>query len=171
MKRKTVLLWGCIFLSLLFSGCRGFDRQENDKISEKITESETEKSADRNPAVGLGNLASSGSAPNTTVLEQTEAVVQTEGIQIEAMETELLEPETSPRTYEEEYMQCPYCAHWFSTLPDGGSSSPYDRHLMEERETDAGGGTTEAELVQCENCGNWYPAGNVFRNHICEGIQ
>ena len=190
MKQKAVLLLGCICLSLLFSGCRGSEAPENgkttEKISEKITEKDTEvvteKATDGKPAVGLGNLVSSGSASEKAASGQTQsaqtvAVAQTQpaqteaAVQAEEKQTEQWEGEPSPRVYEEEYMQCPYCAHWFSTLPDGGLWNPYDRHMMEEREKDAGSGMTETELVQCENCGNWYPAGNVFRNHICEGVQ
>lgn len=198
MKRKAVLWLGCICLSLLFSGCSGSETPANkkttEKISEKVTEKETEKetkketeavsenATDKKTAVGLGNLTSSGSssgkaASGQTQPTQTEAAAQTQPVQTEAAaqaqepQTEHWEVETSPRVYAEEYMQCPYCAHWFSTLPDGDLWNPYDRHMMEERDKDVSQGMTEEELVQCENCGNWYPAGNVFRNHICEGAQ
>ena len=30
-------------------------------------------------------------------------------------------------------------------------------------------GDAEIEYVQCEMCGRFYPAGNIFRNHICAG--
>lgn len=30
-------------------------------------------------------------------------------------------------------------------------------------------GDAEIEYVQCEMCGRFYPAGNIFRNHICVG--
>ena len=30
-------------------------------------------------------------------------------------------------------------------------------------------GDAEVEYVQCEICGRFYPAGNIFRNHICAG--
>ena len=30
-------------------------------------------------------------------------------------------------------------------------------------------GDAEIEYVQCEICGRFYPAGNIFRNHICAG--
>ena len=30
-------------------------------------------------------------------------------------------------------------------------------------------GDAETEYVQCEMCGRFYPAGNIFRNHICAG--
>lgn len=87
-----------------------------------------------------------------------------------ANETQVAANEVQTAAYEEEYVQCPYCAHWFSTLDDGNGSA-YDRHLAEERATDSAHGLTEAELAECPDCGNWYPTGNVFRNHICEGRE
>ena len=31
----------------------------------------------------------------------------------------------------------------------------------------SGGAAQNQEMAYCEYCGNWYPAGNIFRNHVC----
>lgn len=99
-------------------------------------------------------------------------VLEKEVVPETATETQAYEemPQTTAETQVyEEMKQCPYCANWFSALPDGDVASPYERHIQEERASDPAGGQTEQEMVQCPDCGNLYEAGNVFRNHICEG--
>lgn len=94
---------------------------------------------------------------------------------MEVPETEAVQEETDiappPPVYEEEYMQCPYCAQWFSAQPDGDLWNPYDRHVLDERDRIEGGQQTEQEMAQCPDCLNWYETGNIFRNHICSGRQ
>lgn len=99
---------------------------------------------------------------------QSETSVQT----ISEVPQTMSEVPSSPE-YEEEYMQCPYCAEWFYAQPDGGLWTPYDRHVLSERDRIEGGYQTEQPkeqaMAQCPNCLNWYETGNIFRNHICSG--
>lgn len=135
--------------------------KETEKTTEKATEKITEKQTEKAPA------AAQTEVPAVSQPE-TQAAVQTEASQT-AQDVPNSVP--APSVYEEEYLQCPYCAEWFSTQPDGDLWNPYDRHMLEEREIHEGGQDTEQELVQCPDCLNWYEAGNVFRNHICIGKE
>lgn len=193
MKRRGISVICFLSLALLFTGCANLTggkaqteketETETTKSTETETETETSTELPADPKVGLGGQetgtgtssvketqpATEAAKENQTAQTQTEGnpAVQT---QTEA-ESQWSGAPQSPQVYEEEMMQCPYCAHWFSTVPDDDLWNPYDRHMLEERESDAAGGQTEADMVQCPDCGNWYEAGNVFRNHICTGRQ
>lgn len=172
--RKKLVLCGCIAAAAMtLSGCqsRTGTQKETERITEtesqkeaaaeieteKETEVETEKETEKETAAenipAAGDTAEAGGTTQTQPVEEHAA------------------ENVSAQQYEEEMMQCPYCAHWFSTIPDGVSGSPYDLHIAEERANDPAGGTTEQEMVQCPDCGNWYESGNIFRNHICEGRE
>lgn len=179
MKRKIFLMICCVAVSVLVSGCQlasqlykretesvAVTEQITENVTENITEKVTDKKADgehveQNSAVGLGAVSETAFTEEA-VLE----TVVTETPVTETLVTEMAISEAA--VMEEEYLQCPYCAHWFNSVEDG-SGSPYHRHLEEERATDSAHGLTESELAECPDCGNWYPVGNIFRNHICEG--
>lgn len=200
MKRRGIAVICVLSLALLFTGCANLTggKAETEKKKEtettesaepetkRETETETETSTElpAAPEVGLGGKETTGTGtssvketqPATEAAKETQAAqTQTEGNQAAQTQTEAESQWSgapqSPQVYEEEMMQCPYCAHWFSTVPDDDLWNPYDRHMLEERESDAAGGQTEADMVQCPDCKNWYEAGNVFRNHLCTGQQ
>ena len=189
MKTKTLLIGCCVAALLIFSGCRG---TEDKKVpSQKGTKKET-VSADISRNSPPGNSAP-GNTPAQDKSVKPQAVTGTSGTQNVGTETgqpaetmaetaqegTVPGPEADGTGNAESAQQCPYCGEWFSTLPDGDLWNPYDRHMLEERDSQQGGeqayeypedtGTAEAEMVQCPDCGNWYEAGNIFRNHICEG--
>ena len=169
MKQRIVLLNCCVVLSVLLTGCQfvsdniGKEEKQNEIVTEIVTETgrvdleveveSEEVKQDNEAAVGLGTVQ---------VVPVQETETELEIIQIYE--------EPAVVSYEEDYMQCPYCAHWFGTADDG-NGSPYDKHIEEERAADSAHGLTEAELAECPDCGNWYPTGNIFRNHICEGRE
>lgn len=171
--RKKLVLCGCIAAAaMMLSGCQPLTgtQKETEKITETETqkeaaaETETEKETETEEETAAENIAAAGDTAEAGSTAQAQPMQETvsEGNASENV---------SAQQYEEEMMQCPYCAHWFSTISDGVSGSPYDLHMAEERANDPAGGTTEQEMVQCPDCGNWYESGNIFRNHICEGRE
>ena len=177
--RKKLVLCGCLAAAaMMLSGCQPLTgtQKETEKITETETqkkaaaETETEKETEKEiePETEEETVAENIAAAGDTA--EAGGTAQTQPMQETVSEGNASE-NVSAQQYEEEMMQCPYCAHWFSTISDGVSGSPYDLHMAEERANDPAGGTTEQEMVQCPDCGNWYESGNIFRNHICEGRE
>lgn len=188
--RKKMMLAGCCVAALLLSaGCQGSSEkaQETPKAVETPKATVTQKATATPKATGTPKAVGAEGIPSE---DPADAPVQIQGEEENMPEQDQPETETYPGTteiypetaedftgsqaegvYEEDMMQCPYCGQWFSTLPDGDLWNPYDRHVLEERDSAQSEQETEEteEMVQCPDCGNWYESGNVFRNHICEG--
>lgn len=163
--RNKLVLWGCLAAAaMMLSGCQSLTGTQ--KETEKITETETQKEAETETETEKETEEETAAGAT----EEAGGTGQTQPVQETASEENAPE-NVFAQQYEEEMMQCPYCAHWFSTISDGVSGSPYDLHMAEERANDPAGGTTEQEMVQCPDCGNWYESGSIFRNHICEGRE
>lgn len=192
MKTRALWIGFCMTAVLIFSGCRGTEQKE--APAEKETKKEVVSMS------ASQNAASGNSAPDNTPAQsqnaQPQRATDTPGAQGGA-EDAGSQSDTPAETVQGgadlgqgtngttddaagggDMQQCPYCGEWFSTAPDGDLWNPYDRHVLEERDSsqDEGQtygypdeGETAGEMVQCPDCGNWYEEGNVFRNHICEG--
>lgn len=189
MRTKALLIGCCMMVILNFSGCRSAEQKEvpaeNETKREAVSENTSKNAVSKNSTSGNTPAQSQNVNPQKTAntpgtqgggedigsLGVTPAEAVQEGTD--------LGQETDGTANEESMQQCPYCGEWFSTAPDGDLWNPYDRHLLEERDTSQAeeqayeypddGETADGELVQCPDCGNWYEEGNVFRNHICEG--
>ncbi len=190
--KKRILLTGCCMMTILiFSGCRSTEQKEvpaeNKPKNETVSVNASQNAASKN-SVSAGTPAQSPSAKPQGITSTPAAQGGGEAVDSSSPSmapAEAVQEETDPgqgaagTTDGESMQQCPYCGEWFSTAPDGDLWNPYDRHLLEERDSSQTEEptyteptyeeTTDAEMVQCPDCGNWYDEGNVFRNHICEG--
>ncbi len=184
---KTRILWSicCIAALLAFSGCRSAGPEEA-PIKREVKKETASRNASPNAASGNEQPHRVESTPGAGVGSQTE--IQTDDPAEAAQEgtapgqgavQESGQAADEGTAGGESVQQCPYCGQWFSTEPDGDLWNPYDRHVLEERDSQQseeqiyedpdGAESTQAEMVQCPDCGNWYEEGNIFRNHICEG--
>lgn len=190
--KTRVLLGGCMAMVLIFSGCSSAEKKEPPakKAVVSISPNATsEKNVSKN---AVSKNTTSGNAPaqsqnaKTTGEKKSSTASGGEGGESTAenlagtgQEGMDSGQEAVGSAEEGSMQQCPYCGEWYSTAPDGDLWNPYDRHVLEERDSlqadeqtyeypqDAG--AAAAEMVQCPDCGNWYEEGNIFRNHICEG--
>lgn len=185
MKKKLLLAVFCTVTALSMSACQPKKAPETETTEEVTTEEVTTEETSTEEAATeettteetTTEAAEKETQRETQAQTQPQTQAQTQAQPQTLPQTEApaaeqgdgFELEPSPAVYEEEYLQCPYCAEWFSAQPDGGLWNPYDRHMLEEREQNPGGQETEQEMAQCPDCLNWYETGNIFRNHICSG--
>ena len=163
MKKHTILFFSILMTGIVLTGCER-PAKETEKATETavVTESETtvaEKISETEPVTETTVSTPDSGDENVSSPEDSQDIKSQESADLEEYEEVIV---TDSIDEEEEYFQCPYCAHWFT-------GDVYESHVQEERENDPSGGETEEEMVQCPDCGEWFEAGNVFRNHICSG--
>lgn len=182
MKKNTLLIGCCVMTILIFSGCGGAEQKEVPAENKPKNETVSINTASKNAASENSVSASTPAQSPSAIPQGMTATPAPQGGGEAADPPSTAPTEAVPEETDlgqESMQQCPYCGQWFSTEPDGDLWNPYDRHLLEERDSSQSGEpayeepsyeeTTDGEMVQCPDCGNWYEEGNIFRNHICEG--
>lgn len=195
MKTRALAVGCCMMAVLILSGCHSTEPKEvptNNETKKAAISTDTNKNAASINSTSSNKPAQSQNAkpqgvqntPGTQAAENADVPIETpaETWAAEVQEsTDLGQEADGTASGGEDMQQCPYCGEWYSTVPDGDLWNPYDRHVLEERDSAQGEEqtyeypdpeeTADGEMVQCPDCGNWYEEGNVFRNHVCEGRE